>query len=422
MKVMLTTLPDEGQTVDYTTASFHRPKAVKYMPLGILAVASGISPRHEVCILDTASKGLSIRQTLKEIDNFQPDVLGISAVTRKAWAMSEILHWAKVPLKVVGGPHTTHYALETLKLGTDAVFIGDGDYSFGRWLNHGDWRRIIEEHISDINQLPFPQYEALNLDDYALPEEEASDTLFKKSGTRFTMFSSRGCPYRCVFCDVQEKKFRCLSAQRVVDEMEHLLSLGASSIHIMDDSFNVNRNRVLEICAEIKRRGLQFSWSARGRAEVDAETAQALSEAGCKRLHVGIESLDNDVLRWMNKKMEVKTIKDFCATCREFEIEVLGYFVIGAPVETREYRQRLPEMIKEFGITYPYFNLLYPSPHTEYYESLLQDGTYKRDYWQDFGEHPTANYELPLPRPQELQDELLGTLDDYIGIFYKGDN
>lgn len=419
MKVILMTLPNEGQTVDYTTASFHlENKAVRYIPLGILSVARGISPHHEVQILDCASLGLGINQTLQEINTFKPDVLGISAVSRRAYAMVEILRRANVPLKVVGGPHVTHYASETLSLGANTVFQGDGDRNFGAWLD-GDHRDgIFNDYIPNINEVPFPQYELLKLEDYSVSEEEAPNTLLKRSGTRLSMFSSKGCPYRCVFCDVQQKKFRYLSASRVVDEMEFLLSRGGTSVHIVDDSFNVRQDRVLGICAEIKRRRLRLEWSARGRAEIDSETAKSLSEAGCRRLHVGIESLDENVLRWMNKKLDVETISKFCSYCGEFGIEILGYFMIGAPVETHEYRQRLPEMIKELRISYPYFNLLYPLAHTQYYESLLRDGTFKADYWQEFAENPVANYELPLPRSEELQIELEETLRHYVEIFY----
>ena len=204
----------------------------------------------------------------------------------------------------------------------------------------------------------------------------------------------------------------------MVDEMESVLSLGATSVHVLDDCFNVRQDRVLQICADIKQRGLKFEWSARGRAEINGETAQALSEAGCRRLHVGVESLDPDVLRWMNKKLDIETIKQFFNYCQKFGIETVAYFIIGTPVETREYRQRLPEMIRELGVTYPYFNLLYPASHTEYYNSLLQDGTFEQDYWHDFGKNPTPNYELPLPRSQELHDELLATLRRYTDEFY----
>ena len=419
MKVMLITLPNEGQVLDYTTPTFYQSKAVRYMPLGILSVAAGVSPWHELRILDASSHDLSINDTCEEIEAFGPDVLGISAVTQKAYAMAEILRRVKAPLKVVGGPHVTHYAKETLKLGADAVFVHDGDRNFGAWLDGDNKSGIFEDYIEDIDSLPFPRRELLNIGDYAVREEDKTKTLLKKSGTRLPIFSSKGCPFRCVFCDVSEKKFRHRSPSRVVDEMETVLSLGADSVHILDDSFNVKRDRVLEICTDIRRRGLKFEWSARGRAQLDRETTEALTEAGCRRLHVGVESLDPDVLRFMNKGLNVETIRKFFGLCREYGIETVAYFILGAPMETREYRQRLPTMIHELGVTYPYFNILYPLSNTRYYQLLLEDGTFKRDYWQEFAEKPTPNYELPLPRSEDLHAELQETVRGYLEEFYK---
>jgi hypothetical protein len=87
-------------------------------------------------------------------------------------------------------------------------------------------------------------------------------------------------------------------------------------------------------------------------------------------------------------------------------------------METREYRENLPEMIQKMGVTYPYFNILYPAANTKYYHFLREDGTFERDYWQDFAENPTPNFEMPLPRTPELQAELQRTVDKYIEIFY----
>ncbi|MDP6426315.1 MAG: radical SAM protein, partial [Dehalococcoidia bacterium] len=146
--------------------------------------------------------------------------------------------------------------------------------------------------------------------------------------------------------------------------------------------------------------------------------ARALVESGCNKLHVGVESLDPDVLRWMNKGINVKTTQNFFEICKKFGIETLGYFILGSPMETREYRKRLPEMVRKLGVTYPYFNILYPAVNTKYCQMLREDGTFERDYWQDFAENPTPNFEMPLPRTPELQAELQRTVDRYIDIFY----
>ncbi len=423
MKVMLIALPKEGQTKDFTTPSFYSSNPVRYIPLGILAVATSISANHDIRILDAESWNLSIDDTIKRINEFAPDVLGISAVTRKAFAMSEILKRVDSPIiRAVGGPHVTHYADETIKLGADAIFKHDGDQSFNEWLNGGCKNGIYEDYIRNINSLPFikREFPGFELKDYMLSGEDTQKTLFKqRSLRRLAMMSSKGCPFRCVFCDVQDKEFRFLSPRRVVDEMEHLLSYGANSIHILDDCFNTNRDRVIKVCEEIKNRGLKFQWSCRGRAVLDKTTAEALKSAGCIRLHVGIESLNPEVLKWMNKRITVETTKEFCGICDEYGIEIVAYFVIGAPMETREYRDELPDMIQKLKIKYPFFNILYPSANTKYYQELMANGTYEMDYWQIFVEKPVPNYEIPLPRSKALQDELEKTAERCIKIFYR---
>ncbi len=418
-KVMLMTLPKKGQVKDFTTPRFYQENPVRYMPLGILAVATGISSYFEVKILDADSWDYAIEETIEKIHEFAPDVLGISAVTRKVYALAEILKRVKGPIKAVGGPHTTIYAEEVLKLGADAVFQYDGDRNFNEWLLSGCPGGVFRDYIEKIDSLPIIRRDFVNLGDYILDSQKAKATLFKKSGARLAMFSSKGCPFHCIFCDVQEKKFRSFSPRRVVGEMEYLLDYGADAVHILDDCFNIIKERAVGVCEEIKRRNLNFPWSCRGRIILDDSVAAALKSAGCHRFHVGIESLDSDVLKWMNKGITVDAIKKFCDICHKHEIEIVAYFVLGSPLETREYREKLADMIKDLGIRYPFFNILYPAANTAYYRGLIADGTYKRDYWREFVENPTPDYEIPLPRSLGLQEELEETAARCIKAFFE---
>ena len=123
-KILLTTMPTEGQFINWTTPSYYQPSDMKYMPLGILSLATNLQEDYEVIVLDPASEGWNIKKTISKIDNEKPDILGLSVVTERVYAMGEILRKTSVPYKVVGGPHATHYANQILKSGADSVFVG----------------------------------------------------------------------------------------------------------------------------------------------------------------------------------------------------------------------------------------------------------------------------------------------------------
>src|SRR5271157_2593908 len=103
MKIVLTTLPREGEFVNWTTSLKIAPLAVKYIPLGLLSLASNISGNHEVIILDPPLYGLSIDETVEKIQSLNPDVVGISVVTRRTYALHQILKKLKAPYIAVGG-------------------------------------------------------------------------------------------------------------------------------------------------------------------------------------------------------------------------------------------------------------------------------------------------------------------------------
>lgn len=99
-------------------------------------------------------------------------------------------------------------------------------------------------------------------------------------------------------------------------------------------------------------------------------------------------------------------------------METLAYFILGFPGETREYRAGLMKELDKLNISYLFFNVLYPLAKTKYYQGLLDEGIYRKDYWADFNKNPSKDFELPLPRSQELQQELRDTADKLTSGFY----
>ncbi|MBV8048821.1 MAG: B12-binding domain-containing radical SAM protein [Paludibacterium sp.] len=419
-KIMFVVMPYEGEVLDRVTAKFYKNKAVKYMPLGVLSIAATIPvDRYDVQVLDAASLGLSLDETIEAIENWAPDVLGLSVVTYRAWAMTEILKRTSAPCKVVGGPHATKNYRYILQQGAHAVFVDDGEVIFPEWLDSGRPPGVYFGGQVDLNALPLPARHLLDIDIYRIEKNE--DLLFDVGSLRLPMFSSKGCPYSCTYCDVQQKTFNMKSAERCVEEFKELIRLGATSIHILDDAFNVNRARVSDISRALIAENINIDWSARGTVEVREDVIADLADAGCRRLHVGIESLDDDILATFKKASRYKHIEQFCKLCDKYGIDILGYFIVGAPGETTEYRRTLPGRIRDLGIKLPYFNLLSPLAETPYYEQLLREGRFEYDVWQSFCRQPVRDFIIPEIRSVEEEDELRQMIDRYVEHFKRDD-
>ena len=411
-KIVLTTLPEEGEFVNWQTPPFFHPTRVnKYMPLGILSLASNLPEHHEVTIFDPSSFGWTIEQTIERIEQEAPDIVGISAITRRAYALGKILPRVSAPYKAVGGPHATYWARQILECGADAVFVGS--------LADLEFRDAVEDKPTGviycqtkINDIRFPRRELLEVD-YYFPK---ASVLFKAEN-RLPMFSSIGCPNHCTYCNVQSKHLQFKDSEIVVDEMRHLYSVGCRSVHILDDNFNISSKHLKGILEEMARRNFHIEWSGRGQTKMDLRLVKPMAERGFKRIHVGIEALDDKILRYFNKNETVRDVELFCAEMKQNGIEILGYFISGSPCDTEKYRAELPRRIKELGVNYPYFNILFPEPNTPYYQQLLDDGIYPRDYWAEYMENPTPYYMIPYPYGENQKQEVIAYTNELIEEF-----
>jgi anaerobic magnesium-protoporphyrin IX monomethyl ester cyclase len=419
-KVMLVVMPYEGEVRDDVTEKFFKNKAVKYMPLGVLSIAACIPDIHEVKVLDASSLGLTIDETIEEIESFGPDILGLSVVTYRAWQMTEILNRTTAPFKAVGGPHTTHNYMSIAKQGADAIFVGDAEITFAKWIGDGCPSGIFFGNAIALDSLPLPARELVNLRDYEIGKN--NDLLFDVGKLRLPMYSSKGCPLKCVYCDVQQKSFNFKSPEKCVEEFQELVRLGVTSIHILDDAFNIRKKRIMTMSKLIVEADITIDWSARGTVEVRESLIEALAMAGCKRLHVGIEAIDDGILEYFKKSCRLRDIERFAKLCNKYGISILGYFIIGAPssVESLAYRQELPYRIEELGIPLPFFNVLTPLNETPLYYGMLKSGQIPYDYWKKFCETPTKDWLIPrYHRSDEEEVELRKIVDGYVDYFFR---
>ncbi len=412
MKVVLTTLPAEGEAVNWTTPKFFKPTKVRYLPLGVLSLASNLLDKDiDVVVLDPPSEGWTINQTVKAIEEEKADVLGISAVTTRVYALNKILEKTTTPYKTVGGPHATDYAQKILDKGADAVFIGGiADNEFKQAVKTK--QKGIIQCNTRLDEIKFPKRDFLKVEKY-FPK----DFVLFKSENRLPMFTSVGCPKRCNFCNVQGKTIQRKDPQTIVDEMKYLISIGCKSIHLLDDNFNTDEAYLTQIVDLMKKNNLSIEWSGRGEAMMSDEMAQKLASANFKRIHSGIEALNDDILAFFRKPVRTKQITQFCKIANKHKIDILGYFIIGSPLDTQEYWESLPAKIRELKIKHPFFNMLYPEPNTDYYRSLLKGGYYDKDHWAEYMEDPTPYYEIPYPYGEDRKKEVINKVNELIAEF-----
>ena len=383
-------------------------------PLGLLYIAAYLEQYtdHHVEVLDTQVEELSYPQLQKIIAEKTPDIVGITAMTFTLIDVLKTIQCVKeidrnIPI-VLGGPHPHIYPQETVELpGVDYVVLGEGEIVFTQLIETIGDRKALKKipgivfkengeivntgmspFIEYLDQLPFPARQLT-------PYQKYSSLLAKRMPVT-TMFTSRGCPYRCAFCDRPNlgKKFRAHSARYVVDEMEACIDLGIHEFLIYDDTFTIHKQRVVEICDEILKRKLDISWDIRARIDtVSEEMLRKLKNAGCERIHYGVEAGTEKILKILNKGITLEQVWQVFRMTKKVGISTLGYFMIGAPMETREDILQTIAFARKLPADFVHITILTPFPATRIYQDGLQQGLFKEDFWQQFAAKPTSDFQ-----------------------------
>jgi radical SAM superfamily enzyme YgiQ (UPF0313 family) len=212
------------------------------------------------------------------------------------------------------------------------------------------------------------------------------------------MFTSRGCPYQCAFCDRPHlgKVFRSRSAKNVVDELEECIRMGIEEFLFYDDTFTVNKKRVIDICNDIVERKLNIGWDIRARVDtINEDVIKHLKKAGCQGIHYGIEAGTEKILKALNKGITIDKAKNVFDLTRKYKIPILAYFMIGSPGETKDDIYTTFEVIKKLNPDFVHMTILTPFPGTKIYYEGLEKGIIEKDYWREFARNPSNDFTPP---------------------------
>jgi len=361
-------------------------------PLGIAYLASVIEKQgHSVSIIDAFAEALDISSLEDRIKKSAPDLIGITGMTPVIDNAFRTLRICRKYAKyiVIGGPHVSVAGRNIFKQcpDTDFAIQGEGEIAFPWLVDTIDGNKDITivpglitrdfenppaQFITDLDSLPFPARQLL-------PNERYRYILSRGNVT--TMFTSRGCPYHCVFCDkaVFGSKWRGRSASNVIDEIEQVVKgFKIKSIVFYDDLFTLKKERVKEICQGILDRGLDIEWKCEGRVNlVDEEVLGLMKKSGCSMIAYGVESGNQKGLDYLNKGTNIEQIRRAFELTRKAGIKPMAYFILGIPVETYEDEFKTIEFAKEIRPAYAQFSVLSPTPGTRLYSDAVEMGWYR---------------------------------------------
>ncbi len=347
--------------------AFVRPMAplnryIQNVPLNYIHLAAYLRQHgHTPLIFDEIFDEMTPEAVDRAIRDNDIRVVGIGAMTcemPQAVAEARRLKTVHPNLKIVfGGPHPSGDPEECLRTGVvDYVIVGEGEIALANLLDAiqqnqatnaiaGVWSiaddKIIgngRAPVPDIESLPRPAYELLDLERYWKLD---SPWHFPKSPRAVQFITERGCPYQCSYChDIHTKKFRALSPEAVLDQMEWLVrDHGVREFMIVDDIFNFNLERAKTICRGIIERNLdihlQFPNGVRG-DRFDEELIALMKQAGTHYMAIAIETVSMKFQKLVRKNLKIDRARQALTWARNNDIEVSGFFMIGFPGETHQ--------------------------------------------------------------------------------------
>jgi len=370
---------------------FAKTSGGTYIPYN-LALLAAITEKagHEAKIIDGELEKISLEEIVKRSMDYNPDVVVLTGMTpfyNIAVECATMLKAKKSNASIcVGGPHTTIMEEKAFNKEFDFGFVGDGEESWVKFLDakenkidfsnvpglmyreNGIVKKVKRAHATkDLDQYPMAAYHLLRMGEYKI------GTL--KGRLPFTsIMTFRGCPWKCIFCAsdaLDTTRILKRSIKSVVDEMQHIVEkYNVRHFMVLDDVLTLVRKRTVEFCNEIINRKLNITFEGSTRANLlDEELVALMKKAGLTRLSFGLETVDEDMRKTMNKKVPLEAYTQSNALLNKYNVEALNSVMLGLPGETEaNVWKTLNFLSKSKEVKQANFAIATPYPGTKFHE------------------------------------------------------
>lgn len=395
--------------INLPTTSWYKEqfaKNVSMPPLGLLYIGTVLKQSgYDVEVKDLMVETFTKDDFYKMLKDMNPKIIGLSTYN-ESWKaqklLSNIIREVLPNSIIVAGGAFASFCYEDIlnHTPTDYILRGEGDYSFlklvdsilgkaegcienigGIVLRRQDGTLYVNDmpdRITNLDLLPFPDRDLIDRSQYLVP---------------FTISTARGCPGDCIFCSSRSfwgRGVSLRSSKSIFEEVMYLYNKYQMDIfYISDDTFTASPKRVKEFCNMLKETKISFFWGCESRADViTEELMNTLFEAGCRKLQIGLESADNDILNKLKKKVTIEQIENGISIAEKYGMHVSASFIVGHAFDTHETIQKTLNFAgyiqKKYG-AYVMGSVNTPFPGTEQYENAEKLGIeILTDDWDNF--------------------------------------
>jgi hopanoid biosynthesis associated radical SAM protein HpnJ len=328
---------------------------------------------------------------------------------------------------VLTGPHVTILPEESLRFAAGAVDIvcrGEFDYSTKELCEGLEWERVDgiaflkdgkfiqtkdRPPLTDLDSLPFSSQiykRDLPVDEYIIPHIKHPYV---------SIYTSRGCPARCVFClwpqTFSGQRMRTRSPENVYQEVKWIKENlpQVKDISFDDDTFSADKKHAIAVSRLIKP--LNVSWVINARANCDYETLKEMRDAGLHHVIVGFESGNEQILKNIKRGVTKAQAIDFVRNCKKLGITIHGAFIMGLPGETKETIKETIDYAISLDVASIQVSLASPYPGTEFYALAKKEGWIASDSFLDPDGHQRCVINYPGLSNQEIFES--------VELFYK---
>ncbi len=396
MKILITELPWRGKkyagragmrwahTSDKTPLLSFRP-----FPFYLGCTAALLEKKgHEVLVIDSLAEQLSDKQYFRRVQDFAPDFILSEIHTpsynndREYMRILKNLTGAKM---IFAGPHPTALPQQVLKENrgvADFILVSEYEHLALKAVEGKARKGVVRSRqLVDINNIPWPARHLFRMELY--------NEAFCRNYPNIQMMASRGCPLGCSYCNIFtmnnfQRIHRKRDVSNVVDEMEFCISkYRPRELYLDDDNIDISPQWLSSLLDEKMQRIGDFPFTCMGHVNVSSELLEKMRRAGCVGIKLGIESVNNSVLKRLGKGMTRKMAEHTVKKCKALGIKTHLTFCIGLPGDTKESVSETIRFALQHGDSFQ-ISIAAPFPGTPLWDEVVRSGWTSFSSWDSF--------------------------------------